>query len=81
LRAPERAYPLFAPERDEVERRWLAAPPDTATAFAEADALLERWTERVTPAVTVDTRPVWVRRYWRARDRRAAGGAARVATG
>ena len=72
LRDPAAAYPVFTPERDAVQACWLAAPPSPADAFAEADDLLERWTAAVAAAVgRRDTRPAWVRRYWRARDRRA----------
>ncbi len=59
----------FTTERDEVERRWLADPPSSASAFAQADELLKRWTDGL-PAVS-DARPWWVRRYWQERDRRA----------
>jgi dipeptidase len=72
LADPERLMPRFAAERDEIERRWLADPPEPADAFAEADRLLERWTEGVWAIEAGDTRPVWVRRYWDARNRRAA---------
>ncbi len=71
MRDPETAYPLFVAERDELERRWLETPPGGSAAFAEADAYLARWTERVAAHVSTDARPVWVRRYWRARDARA----------
>lgn len=79
LRDPATAFPLFTAERDEVERRWLADPPDAATALAESETLLERWTELVEAAVIRDTRPAWVRRYWRVRDRRAGMPARRAA--
>jgi len=72
MRDPVAAYPLFRPERDAVQARWLAAPPDPAAAFAEADGLLARWT--VTAAAKVgdrDTRPAWVGKYWRKRNVRA----------
>jgi secernin len=72
LRDPAAAYPLFTAERGAVQARWLAAPPSPVDAFAEAGNLLDRWTAAVAAAVgTGDTRPAWVRRYWRARDRRA----------
>jgi secernin len=71
LRDPAAAFPLFAAERDEVERRWLADPPGSEAALAETDELLERWTPAVRAAVVRDVRPPWARRYWRARDRRA----------
>ncbi len=72
LADPERLLPRFADERDEVERGWLADPPEPADAFAEADRLLERWTDDAWEAEAGDTRPVWVRRYWDVRNRRAA---------
>ena len=72
LRDPAAAHGLYAPERDEVERRWLGEPPTSAAAVAEADELLERWVQRTRAAVHRDVRPPWVRHYWRVRDRRAA---------
>jgi hypothetical protein len=66
--ADPRLYPRFTPERDEVEARWLADPPDPADAFAEADRLLERWTDAVWADTVTDARPAWVRRYWRVRN-------------
>ncbi len=74
LRDPERLLPLFAPERDAVEARWLAAPPSPAEAFAEGDRLLVRWTAAVQAAAGPDRRPFPVRRYWRTRERRARPG-------
>ena len=72
LRDPATAHELFAPERDDVERRWLSEPPNSAAAVAEADELLARWLRRARAAVHRDVRPPWVRHYWRVRDRRAA---------
>jgi hypothetical protein len=80
LADPERLLPRFTAERDEIERRWLADPPEPADAFAEADDLLARWTEDVWAVEVRDTRPAWVRRYWDVRNRRAelpSGPAAR----
>ena len=71
VRDPATLLPLVTPERDTVERRWLVDPPRPADAFAEADALLERWTDRTATRDAPDRRPWWVRRYWQARDRRA----------
>jgi secernin len=72
VRDPGTAFPLFEPERDEVQRRWLAESPTGAAAVAEADELLDQWVDRVQLAVQRDVRPPWVRHYWRARDHRAA---------
>ncbi len=74
LADPARLLPLIAPARDEVEARWLLDPPRPVDAFAEAAGLLSRWTEAVwsgEPGDGTDTRPGWVRRYWRTRDERA----------
>lgn len=68
---PRRLLPLFATERDEVEARWMADPPDPAAAFAEADRLVERWSDAVWRTEVADTRPVWARHYWNRRNRAA----------
>jgi len=74
LRNPARLLPLYAGERDEVERRWLASPPSPADAFAEGDRLLAEWTAAVAAAQVPDTRPLRVRRFWQRRDRLARLG-------
>jgi secernin len=61
----------IADERDATERRWVADPPAPADAFAEADALLDRWTAEVEASPPRDVRPWWVRRYHRIRAGRA----------
>jgi dipeptidase len=68
---PEVLYPRFTPERDSTELAWLADPPSSAEAFATADELLERWTRLVTFDPAPDVRPLWARRYWAKRNRRA----------
>jgi len=68
---PARLLPLFVAERDEVEARWLRDPPRPSDAFAEAAVLRSRWTDAVWSddlGEVPDTRPLWVRRYWRTRD-------------
>jgi dipeptidase len=75
LRDPAMALPLFSEERDDVERRWLGDPPESAPAAAEAEALLARWTASVATAVSDDHRPLWARCYWRTREDRAGLGA------
>jgi secernin len=69
MRDPEVTFPSFAPERDEIETRWLASPPDPAEAFRAADEALDRWMTGM-PQVP-DRRPRFVRHYWAVRDRRA----------
>jgi hypothetical protein len=71
LRNPAALLPLYAGGRDEVERRWLASPPPSAEAFAEADRLLADWSAAVADARTPDVRPLLLRRFWRRRNRLA----------
>ena len=72
MRDPAVSYLLFRSERDAVQARWLAAPPDPAAAFAEADDLLARWTELLAARMMgQDVRHSWVRSYWRKRNARA----------
>jgi secernin len=71
LRDPARALPLFGPERDEVERHWVAEPPGSSAAFAQAAGMTERWIATVAAAELDDLRPPYVRRYWRVRSERA----------
>jgi hypothetical protein len=73
MRDPARLRPLFAAERDVVEAGWYASPPEPRAAFDTGDRLLADWTARVAAVAGPDTRPRWVRRYWRIRDERAAG--------
>jgi secernin len=73
LRHPAALLRRLQAERDAVEARWRAAPPAPEAAFAEAAALLERWTTEVTrasPSVE-STRPPWAKRYFDERNRRA----------
>jgi len=70
LRDPASLLPLLA-ERQAIEARWLASPPDSRDAFAEADRLLAAWTEVALRQPAPDRRPWWVRRYWGVRNRRA----------
>ncbi len=71
MRDPARLRPLFLPERDAVEARWLTDPPEPQAAFAEGDRLLADWTARVEAAGGADRRPGFVRRYWAVRDQRS----------
>ena len=64
LRNPKELMPLFVPERDDVESKWLANPPESGAAFGEGDRLLSTWSEAVQAHQTNDARPFWVRRYW-----------------
>lgn len=70
-RDPERLLPLFEKERDDLEAEWWQREPTSSDAFAEGDRRLAAWTARVRAAGGRDTRPLWVRRYWRRRNARA----------
>jgi secernin len=61
----------FLVGRDELEAAWVAEPPPSAEAFAEADRRLAEWATRVGSEEATDRRPAYVRRYWRRRSRRA----------
>ncbi len=65
---PERLGALYWEQRDSVEREWLAHPPDSATAFAQGDRLLARWTAQVVAAEGPDRRPALVRGFWARRQ-------------
>jgi dipeptidase len=71
MRNPAKLRPLFVHERDAVQARWLAAPPGSAEAFAEADLLLAKWAEHVGQSGADDIRPLWARVYWDNRNERA----------
>lgn len=70
LRDPAALLPVLA-GREEIEARWLATPPESHDAFAEAERHLAAWTEAACGRAVADRRPFWVRRYWRTRNRRA----------
>jgi dipeptidase len=70
--------PRYRDLRDETERRWIDSPPSPGAAFDEADRLERAWLTSVRAAGARDTRPAWVRREWRALDREAELGGARV---
>lgn len=67
MRDPATLLPGIAGERDELERAWLADPPDSAAAFAEHQRRLTEWLAR-TPTLP-DRRPWFARRYTARRDR------------
>ncbi|HSM67076.1 MAG TPA: hypothetical protein VK860_12280 [Ilumatobacteraceae bacterium] len=71
LRDHGTALARFAGERDALERRWLAEPPETATAFAESAALEHAWLEDLAAAELTDVRPDWLREHWHDLDVRA----------
>lgn len=58
----------YRPERDNLERAWLADPPPPADAFDEADRCLARWHADVYGSGVPERRPAWLRRQWRRFD-------------
>jgi len=71
LRDPGAYLPMVEASRGAVERRFFDGDVDTEDAFAESDRLLARWTSLARSTSGGDERPLWARRYWRARDRAA----------
>lgn len=64
--------PIFADERDELERQWMKDPTISSDeALSQADRALERWTAAVARRDVPDVRPRWARRYWKKRAERS----------
>ncbi len=61
--------PRYRHARERTESRWIANPPSSQDAFAEAERLESAWLADVAAARLADTRPWWIRRPWRAIDR------------
>lgn len=80
---PQALLPRYGRERDAVEAAWLADPPQSAVAFADAERLEARWAADVIAAAQPEHRPGLVRRFWGDRDSvagvpvAAVGGSAR----
>ncbi len=72
LRDPGALLPRLTPERDRIERAWLAAPPTSDEAFAESARLDARWSEELAEVRRADRRPAVQRALWRRLD--AAAG-------
>ena len=71
MRDPAQLLPRYSRERDAVEQAWFDDPPESAWAFAEGDRLLAKWTDDVLAQQAPDTRPGFVRRYWKRRNAEA----------
>ncbi|MFA6243301.1 MAG: C69 family dipeptidase [Candidatus Hydrogenedentales bacterium] len=70
-RNPDALRDLYVPERNATEAKWVENPPEPADAFAEGDALLEKWTQAADNHSVPDVRPSWVQKYWAKRARMA----------
>ena len=62
--------------RHRTEAGWIHDPPDTARAFATADALEDAWLRELTTADLPDRRPRWLRAVWSRLDHAAGVPAA-----
>lgn len=71
LRDQAAASARFGPQRDRLEAAWVAEPPPSAEAFAQAQEAEARWRADLEAAALPDVRPAWVRRQWAAFDRAA----------
>jgi secernin len=70
-RDPARLLPTYAAQRDELESAWFTDPPSSASAFATAAERTRIWWSALSEQPVEDTRPWYVRRYWRLRDEQA----------
>ena len=61
----------FLAAKDRTEAAWLADPPTTADAFAQADALEAAWAADLAAAHLPDRRPGWLRSLWSTLDEQA----------
>lgn len=57
-----------ASERDRLEAGWVAAPPSSAEAFANSDAIHTRWLAELTATAMPEARPGWLVDRWAAYD-------------
>lgn len=62
----------FVAEQDRAQAAWLADPPPTPQAFAEAHRLEQGWYADLMAARLPDHRPRWLRRMWTQLDQAAA---------
>lgn len=71
VRDPLLWLPWIDAARAPIEARLFAGEMSSEEAFSIAGAMLDRWTERIAKSGGIDHRPVWVRRYFDERSRRA----------
>ncbi len=64
LRDHHASVATFATERDALEREWVAAPHDSATAFATSMAAERRWLAGLVASEMHDVRPTWLVDLW-----------------
>ena len=71
LRDWMRAERVIDGDRDRLQRAWIASPPSTEEALAEAAAAYERWLPGIARVTQRDTRPWWLQRRWEGFERAA----------
>jgi dipeptidase len=71
IRDPQRWLPRLARDRQALESRVLRGEVAGAQAVGEVRQVRQRWSGWLDAAPPRDVRPVYVRRYWGDRDRRA----------
>jgi hypothetical protein len=69
MQDPARLLPLFQTGRDAIEASWLENPPDTVGAITEHRRLLDKWGHLIDVEKVRDTRPLYIRQYWKKRNR------------
>lgn len=76
LRDAATSLPLIDGARRRLEQVWFEEPVRTETAVARAEEVRTELTSRMAGMELTDTRPWYVRRYWRTRAQRAGLAAA-----
>ena len=72
LGADSKTLSEYLSDRDRIQA--LALESEEAAAWQSVDAWLEEWRERLAVSLAVDSRPSWLRRYWRKVAERASRG-------
>lgn len=69
MQNPEALMPLFAGERDALERQFIEERTPSNEAFRLHRERLDAWTQEVIGSSAPDVRPHFVKRYWKKRAR------------
>ena len=68
---PQAHLPALQAQCRAQEQKWLASIPDSASAFKTHRALIQQWLDTGFADQTQDTRPWYVKRFWKGRNRAA----------